>query len=87
MPTPLITINPSSACEFSKFYNLLAFISALIISNSMTSTANEHEFPHQALLGYDGDNPFNYAPRNEIMWLCGGSLISRNFVLTGRNSK
>ncbi|XP_070509411.1 venom protease-like [Chironomus tepperi] len=37
--------------------------------------ANVDEFPHQALLGY--------SPRNtEVKWLCGGSLVSPNFVLT-----
>lgn len=34
-----------------------------------------HEFPHQALLGYE---------KNEaVEWLCGGSLVSPDFVLTG----
>ncbi|KAK9737522.1 Trypsin [Popillia japonica] len=32
------------------------------------------EFPHMAILGYG--NPY------DIRWLCGGSLISENFVLT-----
>ncbi|XP_045466027.1 clotting factor G beta subunit-like [Harmonia axyridis] len=36
--------------------------------------ANRREFPHMALVGYDsGDS---------VEWLCGGSLISENFVLT-----
>ncbi|XP_070509424.1 venom protease-like [Chironomus tepperi] len=36
--------------------------------------AKVHEFPHQALLGYQ---------KNEtVEWLCGGSLISPDFVLT-----
>jgi hypothetical protein len=32
------------------------------------------EFPHMALLGY-GD-------KDDVQWLCGGSLISENFVIT-----
>jgi len=38
--------------------------------------ANSHEFPHQALLGYNKGNPKE--------WLCGGSLVSKQFVLTGK---
>lgn len=34
-----------------------------------------YEFPHQALLGYDNNN--------RVEWKCGGSLVSRNFILTG----
>ncbi|CAG9797989.1 unnamed protein product [Chironomus riparius] len=37
--------------------------------------AENHEFPHQALLGYATEN-------TEVKWLCGGSLVSPNFVLT-----
>ncbi|KAG5882464.1 hypothetical protein JTB14_014178 [Gonioctena quinquepunctata] len=33
------------------------------------------EFPHMALLGFDGED-------GKIEWLCGGSLISPQFVLT-----
>ncbi|XP_018562070.1 serine protease persephone [Anoplophora glabripennis] len=36
--------------------------------------AIEGEFPHMALIGYK--------PKGEILWACGGSLISENFVLT-----
>ncbi|XP_070509415.1 venom protease-like [Chironomus tepperi] len=37
--------------------------------------AKNHEFPHQALLGF--------SPRNKIVnWICGGSLVSPRFVLT-----
>lgn len=36
--------------------------------------ASAEEFPHMAVLGY-GDV-------NEIQWLCGGALISENYVLT-----
>ncbi|KAL7042180.1 hypothetical protein ACKWTF_001051 [Chironomus riparius] len=53
-----------------------------IVHQSKTSQANEHEFAHQAILGYDNNNPFGYGPRHDINWLCGGSLISPNFVLT-----
>jgi hypothetical protein len=38
--------------------------------------AMPYEFPHQALLGYGNDN-------NNVFWKCGGSLVSRNFILTG----
>ena len=37
---------------------------------------NVHEFPHQALLGYNKGTPKE--------WLCGGSLLSHRFVLTGK---
>jgi hypothetical protein len=37
--------------------------------------AMSYEFPHQALLGYDNNN--------NIEWKCGGSLVSRNYILTG----
>ncbi|KAF5278596.1 hypothetical protein FQA39_LY00638 [Lamprigera yunnana] len=33
------------------------------------------EFPHMALIGFNGEN-------NEILWQCGGTLISDEFVLT-----
>ncbi|KAL7042194.1 hypothetical protein ACKWTF_001057 [Chironomus riparius] len=36
--------------------------------------AKLHEFPHQGLLGYQKDR--------SVEWLCGGSLISPDFVLT-----
>ncbi|KAK5649718.1 hypothetical protein RI129_000747 [Pyrocoelia pectoralis] len=36
--------------------------------------ASAEEFPHMAVLGF-GDE-------NEIQWLCGGTLISENYVLT-----
>jgi secreted trypsin-like serine protease len=32
------------------------------------------EFPHMAAVGY-GDKP-------SVLWLCGGSLISKSFILT-----
>ncbi|XP_075221649.1 venom protease-like isoform X2 [Lycorma delicatula] len=38
------------------------------------SPVSPREFPHQALLGYEGNNG--------IEWLCGGILISENYVLT-----
>lgn len=38
--------------------------------------AKPKEFPHMALIGYQAD------PKNDIIWGCGGSLISENFVLT-----
>ena len=41
--------------------------------------AKKYEFPHQALLGYD--------TKNGIGWYCGGSLISSNFILTGKALK
>ena len=37
--------------------------------------ADRMEFPHMALLGYGPD-------ANDLAWLCGGSLISANWVLT-----
>ncbi|XP_044756150.1 serine protease snake-like [Coccinella septempunctata] len=36
--------------------------------------ANRREFPHMALVGY--------GPSDDTQWLCGGSLISENYVLT-----
>jgi len=36
--------------------------------------AKPKEFPHMALIGFQGDK--------EIAWSCGGTLISENFVLT-----
>nr|AAV91019.1 hemolymph proteinase 21 [Manduca sexta] len=36
--------------------------------------ASRNEFPHMALLGY-GEEP-------DVQWLCGGTLISENFILT-----
>ncbi|XP_023310067.1 serine protease snake-like isoform X1 [Anoplophora glabripennis] len=39
-----------------------------------STLAARREFPHMALIGYQ--------PSDEIRWLCGGSLISENFVLT-----
>ncbi|XP_054262026.1 serine protease snake-like [Macrosteles quadrilineatus] len=36
--------------------------------------ANPREYPHMALIGY--------GPKNNIDWLCGGSLISERFVLS-----
>ncbi|KAK4881826.1 hypothetical protein RN001_005145 [Aquatica leii] len=33
------------------------------------------EFPHMALIGFDGEN-------NQILWQCGGTLISDEFILT-----
>ncbi|XP_018562074.1 uncharacterized protein LOC108904131 [Anoplophora glabripennis] len=36
--------------------------------------ASRREFPHMALIGYKTDN--------EVLWGCGGSVISENFVLT-----
>lgn len=38
--------------------------------------ADLYEFPHQALLGYNEGDPGE--------WGCGGSLISPNFVMTGK---
>ncbi|KAK9889382.1 hypothetical protein WA026_004657 [Henosepilachna vigintioctopunctata] len=38
------------------------------------SPAISKEFPHMAALGY--------GPANNIQWLCGGSLISKRYVLT-----
>lgn len=38
------------------------------------SLAARREFPHMALIGFK--------PDDEVKWLCGGSLISENFVLT-----
>ncbi|XP_046382731.1 transmembrane protease serine 9-like [Ischnura elegans] len=38
------------------------------------SKVEPKEFPHMAALGF--------GPRDKISWLCGGSLISENFVLT-----
>ncbi|XP_052125029.1 venom protease isoform X2 [Frankliniella occidentalis] len=46
-------------------------VDPLIVGGSL---AKAMEFPHMALIGY-GDEP-------SIDWLCGGSLISKNFVLT-----
>jgi len=44
--------------------------------SSMGGTeVTKHEFPHQALLGYDTSEGIEYK--------CGGSLISSNFILTG----
>lgn len=37
--------------------------------------ANPHEFPHHAVLGRGEENA--------IDWVCGGSLISPRFILTG----
>jgi len=42
--------------------------------------AKKYEFPHQALLGYQINKNLT---SNEVKWLCGGSLISPDFVLTG----
>ncbi|XP_018562073.1 uncharacterized protein LOC108904130 [Anoplophora glabripennis] len=39
-----------------------------------STTASRREFPHMALIGYK--------PVDEVIWDCGGSLISENFVLT-----
>ena len=39
--------------------------------------AHRFEFPHQALLGYVRD--YSYS------WVCGGSLVSPKFILTGKN--
>ena len=41
-----------------------------------TLKARRYEFPHQALLGYETGEG--------VEWTCGGSLISSNFVLTGK---
>jgi hypothetical protein len=38
--------------------------------------AKKYEFPHQALLGYNTSRGPEY--------FCGGSLISSNFILTGK---
>ncbi|KAK3908476.1 Serine protease snake [Frankliniella fusca] len=46
-------------------------VDPLIVGGSL---AKPMEFPHMALIGY-GDE-------SAIEWLCGGSLISKNFVLT-----
>ena len=35
------------------------------------------EFPHMAAIGYDVDES-----SGQIHWICGGTLISENFVLT-----
>lgn len=37
--------------------------------------AKRHEYTHMVLLGYGDD-------RNNIQWLCGGSVISERFILT-----
>ncbi|KAF5276224.1 hypothetical protein FQR65_LT04029 [Abscondita terminalis] len=37
--------------------------------------AKPQEFPHMALIGFDAEN-------NQILWQCGGTLISDEFVLT-----
>lgn len=37
--------------------------------------AKPKEFPHMALIGFNGDN-------NKVSWECGGALISENYVLT-----
>ncbi|CAD7092804.1 unnamed protein product [Hermetia illucens] len=43
------------------------------------SNANPRQFPHAALLGYEDDNNDN---NGRILWLCSGSLISDQYVLT-----
>ncbi|XP_070509162.1 ovochymase-like [Chironomus tepperi] len=52
------------------------------IRKGQGNKANNHEFPHQALVGYDNNNPIARAPTHKINWLCGGSLISDKFILT-----
>ncbi|KAL7042177.1 hypothetical protein ACKWTF_001048 [Chironomus riparius] len=64
--------------------SLLNFPSRRIVSNKCQhqsialivggSEAKKHEFPHQALLGYDTSKG--------IAYYCGGSLISSQFILT-----
>ena len=57
------------------FINILNCIKLFLYSIG-ADRADTDEFPHQALLGYGrlGDND----------WMCGGSLVSPDFVLTGK---
>lgn len=55
---------------------LLSPLNSMYFHSTGGEVANSHEFPHQALLGYNKGNPKE--------WLCGGSLISKQFVLTGK---
>ena len=60
-----------------KFY--FQIIKTTIILFVGGTKAKKAEFPHQALLGYE-------KTLRGIKWLCGGSLVSQNFVLTGKRT-
>jgi len=40
--------------------------------------AKQYEFPHHALLGYENSDT------GKVSWGCSGSLVSPNFVLSGK---
>ncbi|XP_023310074.1 venom protease-like [Anoplophora glabripennis] len=48
----------------------------LVVGSTQTS---RKEFPHMALVGYKPKDEEEY---EEVIWQCGGSLISENFILT-----
>ena len=54
---------------------ILTLLINIIVDFLGGDEARPLEFPHQALIGYQITDDFK--------WICGGSLISPEFVLTG----
>ncbi|CAG9834813.1 unnamed protein product [Diabrotica balteata] len=72
MPPPIIDEDPSSVSvkKCGEYYSPAEFV----ISAVGGTKSLPKQFPHMALIGF--------GPEGDKQWLCGGSLISYNFVLT-----
>ncbi|KAL7042188.1 hypothetical protein ACKWTF_001055 [Chironomus riparius] len=69
-----ILIGDESEQLTNRFYNEWARNRPILSHNRNPLTLRQFEFPHQAILGYQIND--------EVKWICSGSLISLNFVLT-----